>query len=437
MLADTTKAQAFITKPSAYSQFSIIDTIKMETTALYFKDKIDSVIFYANNKKVGKSVLLPYQSSFTNLNEGNYSIFSKVYTSAGNVVPTDTISVTVLGATVPVTPLNNLVGLNYMYYQGTWDMMPDFNQITPLDSGIVTNVSTTRRKQDQYFAFQYDGYIRITKQGQYTFYLNSDDGSNLSINNVQLINNDGLHASQEVSGNILLREGYYKIGVNFFQKEGDQVCELRYDGPGITKMLVPNNVLTHDDRFTPMRAAMITPVNNSTYYQGDTIHFETSVNGSPAKISSLDYVISDVSAGSVSTLPYTFDWIANTTTGMKQVYSKVVLGNKQSFNSPGINITILPKITGIASIGNSGLFKLFPNPASDELNIQYLSNYTFKGRLSISDLYGREILHKNIDLQSGVNNLYLDVSPLPAGVYIGSIFSESNKKLAINKFIKQ
>ena len=436
MLADTTKAQAFMTKPSNYSQFSIIDTVKLETTALYFGSKIDSVLFYANNKKISKSVVQPYQASYIPVNDGNCRIFSKAYAPQGKVVNSDTISVSVLGYTVPEKPLQLMPGLNYLYYQGTWDNMPDFNKITPLDSGTVTNVNTTKRKQEQYFAFQFDGYIKIAKRGQYTFYLNSDDGSNLYINNVKIVDNDGLHGTVEVSNKILLREGYYKIGVNFFQKEGGQVCELRYSGPGISKTLVPGTALVHDDRFTPYHAYIESPADNSTYYQGDTIHFETSVNGSAAKIAAVNYFISDISSGQVATLPYNLDWVVNTTTGIKQVYTKVVLANKQSFISPKININILSGANGLSSVENSALFKLFPNPASDQLTFGYLSSTGFTGSVIISDLFGREIIRKEMFIQAGNNNLTLDIRLLKEGMYIASITGESKQKVAFAKFIK-
>ena len=54
--------------------------------------------------------------------------------------------------------------------------------------------------------------------GQYTFYTNSDDGSNLYIDNVLVVNNDGLHGATEQSGTIGLKAGKHAISVGYIQQ---------------------------------------------------------------------------------------------------------------------------------------------------------------------------------------------------------------------------
>ena len=43
------------------------------------------------------------------------------------------------------------------------------------------------------FGFRYSGYIYIETPGLYTFSTTSDDGSNLSIDGNEIVDNDGLH----------------------------------------------------------------------------------------------------------------------------------------------------------------------------------------------------------------------------------------------------
>ena len=58
---------------------------------------------------------------------------------------------------------------------------------------------------DEHFYVRWTGLIRIPKDGNYTFFLESDDGSRLSLGGKQIIDNGGLHAMEEKSGDISRR----------------------------------------------------------------------------------------------------------------------------------------------------------------------------------------------------------------------------------------
>lgn len=139
----------------------------------------------------------------------------------------------------PENPSNTVNGLDYQYYQGIWNYLPDFSQMSPVKSGTIDYPGFSPITQQDNFAMQFTGFIDIPADGYYTFYLSSDDGSKLYVGDLNLINNDGLHAIAEASGRIGLKAGKHAFTVNFFEKGGDQVLTLSYDGPGITKQLVP------------------------------------------------------------------------------------------------------------------------------------------------------------------------------------------------------
>ena len=88
-----------------------------------------------------------------------------------------------------------------------------------------------------------DGYIKIPQDGLYTFYLKSDDGSALSIDNKAIIFNDGLHAPEEISGNVVLKTGYHEINVIYFQGQGGMALDVSIEGPGLNKQIVPSKML--------------------------------------------------------------------------------------------------------------------------------------------------------------------------------------------------
>lgn len=154
---------------------------------------------------------------------------------------TDTRTMTVL-----VEPETVGHGVHYDYYEGNWNSLPNFNGLTPVASGDQPNFSIAPREQDDQFAFDFDSCIELDAGGTYTFYTTSDDGSRLYIDGSQVVNNDGLHAAQEQSGSVALSPGLHQIRVTFFEQGGDQLLQVRYEGPGIAKQLIPDEVLLLD-----------------------------------------------------------------------------------------------------------------------------------------------------------------------------------------------
>ena len=135
-------------------------------------------------------------------------------------------------------------GISYEYYEGTWDYIPDFDAQTIVASGEATTIGLGNGERSDSFGYRFNGYINIPIEGDYTFYTNSDDGSNLSIDGVMIVNNDGTHGEEEVSGSICLQAGYHKIEVEYFEKTGtNDVLEVSYQGPSISKQLI-NNLYT-------------------------------------------------------------------------------------------------------------------------------------------------------------------------------------------------
>ena len=124
-------------------------------------------------------------------------------------------------------------------------VVPDFNTMTPIRTGRVNTIALGMQLKSDDFAVKFDGFISIPTTGNYTFYLKSDDGSKLYIDGQEVVNNDGLHNSNdEVSGSVNnLSAGDHSIWVTFFERGGDEVLNVNYSGPGINKQNIPANVL--------------------------------------------------------------------------------------------------------------------------------------------------------------------------------------------------
>lgn len=98
---------------------------------------------------------------------------------------------------------------------------------------------------DDYFYVRWTGILRVPKDGKYTFYLESDDGSRLWIDGRAVVENGGLHPMEEKSGEAALKAGEYEIRVEFFENMGEAGCRVSWEADGIPKEPIPERALFH------------------------------------------------------------------------------------------------------------------------------------------------------------------------------------------------
>jgi cytochrome c2 len=127
-------------------------------------------------------------------------------------------------------------GLQYSYYEGSWEKLPDFGKLTPKTVGDATNfdVSVTPRKDN--FALRFDGTIRLDKDGEYLFLIGSDDGSRLVIDEKEIISNDGIHPFQQKRKKVKMTAGIHTVAVEYFEQAGEEVLQVDFEGPGQPQM---------------------------------------------------------------------------------------------------------------------------------------------------------------------------------------------------------
>jgi hypothetical protein len=139
-------------------------------------------------------------------------------------------------------------GLKYEYFVAPtpWNDIPNFNLLTPTKTGVVPSFDTSERTQKNHYGFRFTGIIEISTAGTYRFFTDSDDGSRLWINEKLVVNNGGLHTRRERSGSVVLPAGRHNIRVEYFQSTNKNKLDVKYRGPGISKIEIPANVLFHN-----------------------------------------------------------------------------------------------------------------------------------------------------------------------------------------------
>ena len=117
-----------------------------------------------------------------------------------------------------------LGALTQSTYKGDWDDLPDFSTITP---DKTKNVNSVDAIDLEFVALLFDGYLYINATNMIEFELASDDGSRLLIDDEVVVDNGGLHGTQEKRGSAPLARGWHKISVEWFNKTGGADLNLR------------------------------------------------------------------------------------------------------------------------------------------------------------------------------------------------------------------
>ena len=137
-------------------------------------------------------------------------------------------------------------GLNFKYYETDVNKAWKLRFFSPVKSGISETVHIPGVADGtEKFGLIFAGYLRIPADGRYIFYLRSNDGSRLSINNKEVISNDGRHATEEKSVILNLKKGSYPITVKYFQYGGGKELKLLWKGPGFGKQEITEKNYFH------------------------------------------------------------------------------------------------------------------------------------------------------------------------------------------------
>jgi len=83
------------------------------------------------------------------------------------------------------------------------------------------------------FAVRWTGWILTNTAGTYKFYLGSDDGSKLYIDDKTVVDNNGLHGYRTKEGTMTMKRGHHPIRVEFFEKGGHAGISLKFKGPDV------------------------------------------------------------------------------------------------------------------------------------------------------------------------------------------------------------
>jgi hypothetical protein len=136
-------------------------------------------------------------------------------------------------------------GVHFSYFEGNdWKFLPVFENLELKKKGKVYEfrIGDINERGGQ-FGVRFESSLKIERDGEYRFYLNSDDGSKLYINETLVVDNDGGHGTIEKSGDIKLSAGMHRITVDYHNQGGGAWLDALYKGPKVPKQIIPAHLL--------------------------------------------------------------------------------------------------------------------------------------------------------------------------------------------------
>ncbi len=323
---------------------------------------------------------------------------------------------------VPITAVNgNGDGLTGNYFQG---MNFEIPKLARKDATVNFNWADGAPGTGiaaESFSARWTGQVQPRYSGEYTFYINSDNGRRLWVNG-QLLIDKWLDDVAENTGKINLTAGTkYDIKIEYFENVGGANIKLEWSSALQAREVVPTTQLYSN----PLPSVSITsPANNASFLAPAAIAINAAAtdNGSVSKV---DFYNGATLLGSDNSSPYSFAW------------NNLAVGNYT--------------ITTIAT-DNSGAFAISAPVAvsvkTDQLtgNGDGLSGNYFNGMNFETAVFSRKDATLNINWGDGSPNAAVNadrfsarwtgqIQPKYSGEYTFYINSDNGRRVWINNVL--
>lgn len=194
-----------------------------------------------------KGITRVIEAPVSQVSDYTYFVFNRWNTGSDRTFVFNVAGNENLVATFIPTPFGNGTGLLGKYYNQSrsFNGMPNLTRIDTVinfnwggGSPLPGIINTDN------FSIRWQGSIEVPFTDTYTFYVISDDGVRLSINNQTIIDAWIPQPPTEWNGSIYLQSGHtYPIGIDYFEDGGGAVIQLYWQSSIIPRQVVPKKQL--------------------------------------------------------------------------------------------------------------------------------------------------------------------------------------------------
>lgn len=111
-------------------------------------------------------------------------------------------------------------GLHYSIFEGDWETLPDYKQLTPVQSGKIQNKLEIKPfNQKTNHAFLIEGNMEVSTEGYYFFIIDSAHEVKVYVGNQLIIDGNGEKSNSKLSYVLPLGKGLHPLRVEVLQKK--------------------------------------------------------------------------------------------------------------------------------------------------------------------------------------------------------------------------
>jgi cytochrome c553 len=125
--------------------------------------------------------------------------------------------------------------VKYSVFHGQWNSLPNFSELKPVAKGQTSGFDLSVADRTHQFAVRFSSSLRIVKPGDYRFWLGSDDGSKLIVDDEVVVDCDGVHPYERRNGQKALAVGFHSVVVEYFQGGGESSLAVQIASQGLTR----------------------------------------------------------------------------------------------------------------------------------------------------------------------------------------------------------
>ena len=313
-------------------------------------------------------------------------------------------------------------GLRANYFNSNDFSDPSFSRIDQTVDANWGNGSPDERINDDNFSIRWTGKIQAKYDGEYTFYIDADDGRKLWINGEVIIENWNAGSYLSTGTKSFAAGEKLNMRLDYYEGGGNAKNHFSWSTNILAKEIIPKSQLYANEL---PEVVVTSPVENSIHPMGSKIEVSADANDQNGNVTKVEFYINGELKSTQSSSPYQFTWtptVLDYYTIEARAYD-----SQQAVQSAFSSNVRVAAITGFVPKKEQG-FAVYPNPVEDQLVVITHDDFGVAS-FRVMDVHGRIVLDQSLP------NTSVDVSGLSPGVY--SVELTSHDKLYVQRFVKE
>ncbi len=122
-------------------------------------------------------------------------------------------------------------GVSFAYHEGDFQNVAQMASSPVLARGNMTVPDIGGAPAEDYFGYEFSGYIDVPARGIWDFVVTSDDGAVLCIDGLKVVDNDGTHSAVPANGRVALEAGLHPFKLQYLESYEGQELSWGWKAP--------------------------------------------------------------------------------------------------------------------------------------------------------------------------------------------------------------